>query len=271
MQGSTHVALTAACCRSVFPPLFGVYGEMIAKYATLPDDVEDIAVGRFGTKIAKHRLSALTHFCVPTTGGKFRGYGWRSDGSLWHCIRRFDPRVGDVSCRPGPWVEVVGATEAPMHPLARLIGALHGKATLDVDNFTFSTAAVMAEWVWAPQFRPDPFAPTPSPKRVGAVCHWIQDACVPHHARGWLRKGHAGFERRLNSVFGQLDVNGLFRSADAVVSTDGGPYLPRTMVEAAATLSGGLLEYPTSAEYNSLVLAVAWTRLFLRRCVLPSL
>lgn len=270
MQGETHRAVTLACCRSVFPPLFNVYGEMIAGAAMLPDNMEDIHVGRFGTKIAGHRLCALTHFCVPTTGRKFRGYCWSSDGSLWHCIRKFDPRVGDVSCRPGAWVEVVGAVEAPKHPLARLISDLHGKATLDLDNFTFSTAAVMAEWVWASMLKPEPFAPAPSHLRVASVCHWIQDACVPHHSRGWLTKGHASFEKRVNDVWKGADVDGLFHAADKIVSTDGGPYLPRTMVEAAATLSGGLLEHPRP-EYQSLVLAVAWTRLFLRRCVLPSL
>lgn len=270
MIGSTHRDLTLACCRSVFPPLFNVYGEMISRAAMLPDNMEDIHVGRFGTKIAGHQLTALTHFCVPTRGGKFRGYGWRSDRSLWHCIRKFDPRVGDVSCRPGSWVEVVGPTEAPKHPLALLISALHGKATLDLDNFTFPTAAVMAEWVWSKELQPHPFGPPPGHLKVASVCHWIQDACVPHHSRAWLDKGHASFERRVDNVWKGVDVDGLFHAADKIVSTDGGPYLPRTMVEAAASLSVGLLDHP-NPEYQCLVLAVAWTRLFLRRCVLPAL
>lgn len=269
MNCSTHISVARAVLLAGLPPLLHPFAEEAAKNADLPDRVSDITVGRFGTKIAGNALCSLSHFTVPTTGGHFRGYCWRSDRSLWHCIRRFDPRVGDVGCRTDPWVPVVGADAAKMHPLAVLIRDLGGKATLDADEFTFPTGAVMAEWVW----KSVPWTFThgsPSPSIVGSICHWIQDGAIPHHSRGWLAKGHASFENRVAEEWEKADHGALIFEAGKFIDPEHGPATPRAIVEKCAQMSGGLLDRK-NPEHQCLVLGVAWTRAFLRRCVLPSL
>lgn len=268
MNGSTHVSVTRAIFTAGLPPLMRPFAEEVAKNADLPDRMSDITVGRFGTKIAGRNIGSLTHFIVPTSGGHFRGYCWRSDRSLWHCIRRFDPRVGDVGCRTDPWVPVVGADAAKMHPLAVLIRDLGGKASLDADEFTFPTGAIMAEWVWSEELRPAPFNPTPSPKRVGAVCHWIQDASCLWHSRGWLGNGHSKGERSIHAEWVRSDHRDLLLAATSLLDPASVPTMPRAIVEAAATMSSPMTG---ATPRETIIMAMAWTMAFLRNCVLGAL
>lgn len=272
MQGTTHQKLTWDVFNSTLPPMFHEWAAKVASEADLPDRIEDITVGRFGTKIAGHVLSALDHFVVQTAKGLFRGYCWHSDRSLWHCIRRFDPRVGDVACVTEPWVPVVGRLQASRHPLVLLIEALSGKATLDVDNFTFPTSAVMASWVWSQVGRTAPLdiSDLPNPKAVGSVLHFIQDACVPHHARGWMAHGHASFEERLARQYEAEDLLALLKEAGQFIDPDHGPSTARGIVESCSLMSGGGLEL-AHPEHACLVRAVGWTQAFLRRCVMAEL
>lgn len=272
MQPTTHIQLTADVFKRGLPPMFHPWATEVARNADLPDRIQDITVGRFGTKIAGHVLSALTHFVVHTGGGHFRGYCWRSDRSLWHCIRRFDPRVGDVACIVEPWVPVVGRLQAGRHPLVLLIESLSGRATLDADEFTFQTAAVMASWVWSQVSRTSPLdlSDLPNPKAVGAVCHFIQDACVPHHARGWLSNGHSSFERRLAKQYEAEDPVLLLSEAGKLIDPNHGPSTARGIVESCSLMSGGGLDI-AKPEHACLVRAAGWTQAFLRRCVMGEL
>ena len=265
MIGATHIALTRAVMLDLLPPMLHAYGCECAESSALPDDMEDIKFGAFGTKVAGHRTGALDHFVVRTTGELFRGYNWHLDGSLWHCIRDFDPRLGECRCLTGQWDQVMDDDDAKRHPLILLLDALHGHASTDADDVTFPTAAIMAEWIWGSVLARDGVAglppSLPNPRAVGCVCHMIQDACVPHHARGWLAKGHASFEDRVDAVLNTSDPVVLSAEADCLLGTP--PHMPRSIVEDAALMSRGLLDRP-DAERACLVLGFAWTRAFVR-------
>jgi hypothetical protein len=266
MKSATHREVTRLVAHRVLGPKFARYADDIAVAATIPDDVQDIVVGRFGTKVAGHVTGALTHFCVPTDDqGHMRGYNWHMDRSLCHALRRFDPRVGDVRCKVEPWVPVVGRALAMQHPLTRLIADLGGHATLDADNVTFPTAATMADWVWR-TVTVLGLTP-PSAKVVGCVCHWIQDCCVPHHARGWLLNGHSKAEQRMADEFDGL--------RDEIVSNQTEQpgrciVVPRGIVErvAASTVATGRNAAEPAVALGR---AAYWTAMFLRGTVLPLL
>ncbi len=239
MNRATHRDLTGEVADAVLPDCFDdEYIDELSDAASLPDETDDIVAGRFGKKAAGHPVVGLDHFCIPTDSlGHMRGYNWHLDASLCHAIRRFDPRVGDVRCDPAKWIPVVGLALALEHPLARLIRSLTGRATLDSDNVTFPTGAVMAEWVWkvVDLGLADKHLPPP-PKVVGCVCHFIQDACIPQHARGWLLKGHASIESAVERRWSSDDklrerLIGLCHDVGNV------PMQPRSIVELAATSS----------------------------------
>jgi len=234
MIGATHRELTHLVARHVFPDR-QKYADAVADAASLPDEVKDIQIGTFGSTIWGRPLQSLTHFCTPYGDeGKFRGYNWHRDDSLWCGIRRWDPRVGDVRCITEPWVPIVGRQIAADHPIAHLVWSIRGRATLDADNLTFPTAAVMAEWAWrAATIRLADGAP--SPKVVGCVLHWLQDVCVPHHARAWLLKGHAKIEARMARDLGKVLRALLAKTALRILGlVNNPPTEPRRAVERCA-------------------------------------
>jgi hypothetical protein len=272
VQGTTHQMLSLDVFKSSLPPMFWPWAAKVAENADLPDRLRDVAIGRFGTELAGHVLSATGHFAIHTSNGHFRGYCWRSDRSLWHCIRRFDPRIGDVSCITEPWVPILGRPQASRHPLALLLESLAGKADLDADSFTFPTAAVMASWVWSQVSRTSPLdlSDLPNPKAVGSVLHFIQDLCVPHHARGWMSHGHASFESRLAKQYEAEDLLALLAEAGQFIDPDHGSSTARGIVESCSLMSGGGLDL-AKPEHACLVRAAGWTQAFLRRCVMAEL
>lgn len=271
MLATTHRDLTRLITGRVFPDR-PKYADAIADAASLPDEVRDIQIGRFGDTIWGRPLQSLTHFCVPYGDeGKLRGYNWHRDDSLWCGIRRWDPRIGDVRCVTEPWVPILGRQIAADHPLAYLVRSIRGRATLDADNLTFPTAAVMAEWAWR--------AATigladgaPSPKVVGCVLHWLQDVCVPHHARAWLLKGHTKTEARAAKAMRDIADRERFYERIATEAGQGSawPAEPRRLVEfyAKQTWRSGLAGGdPDWILFNGGVATLA----FLRRSVLPLL
>lgn len=270
MNGSTHTSTAREIARAVFPPTMAQYVEDVAKAACLPDDMGDVIFGRFGSKPLGHDAAAVDHFCVPTGSGHFRGYSWHGDTSLCHAIRRFDPRVGNVDVRPQGWFPVVGQALALQHPLSALIKQLGGKATLDADNMTFPTAAVMAEWVWKVVATLN-FTPPP-PKVVGCILHWIGDSVVPHHAHGWNLAGHQKLEARVERMWSSDEESIVAMALLHAAQEDGAgvpcPLNPRTLVEHVAQET---FDLGMAASNPELVLlrAAMYSRIFLRRVVLP--
>ena len=265
MQGVTHREVTKAVLLSMLPPMLHQYAEEAAGYASLPDELDDVMVGRFGSKIVGLALCSLTHFQVETTAQHFRGYSWRMDKSL-SCWRKWDPRIGDVRCDPRQWANIVGPADAMRHPLSTLISDLRGKATLDADNFTFPCAGSMVEWMWKP-WSSVTFSGEPSAIVVGCVIHLIQDM-LRHHAKGWLGNGHARFEQQMQDVWSGSNQSELLRTAARLINPDEGPLTPRGIVEAAARIAG---KTPNDKPEDALVLGIAWTRAFVTRCLLPAM
>lgn len=161
-----------------------------ASYAATPDAVADVCLGRLGTHVLGHSAAGLMHFTCPTASGHMRGYSWRMDASIPTPLRTLDLPLGDVTHRPDRWLDLgVSSAAAAAHPLAALLRDLTGKAPLDADALTFPTSAVLAAWLER--------LPA-GPLRTGCICHLVQDACVPHHVRGYLLRGHQEYEAAMH-------------------------------------------------------------------------
>lgn len=182
MNGAHHRDLTLAVAKAM-----GVRdAEEIAANADLPDRVDDIAVARTGTHIFGRSLCSLTHFCVPTGGRTHRGWGWKLDDSL---PLHPDLPNREVAVDTSKWEESISRVvlDYEKHPLYLLLNV--PGYTPYFDEITYSTAAVMAEWLGRVRVKWHPAA-------IGGTVHYAQDM-IRHHVHGWLLNGHSEYEGRL--------------------------------------------------------------------------
>lgn len=183
MNGQHHRDLTLAVANAM-----GIRdAQIIADNADLPDRVDDIAVERTGTHIFGRALCSLTHFCVPTGGRTHRGWGWKLDDSL---PIHPDLPNRELSVLTGKWQQEISSfiLDYDKHPLYLLLNVSGYQPYFD--EITYSTAAVMAEWLGRVKVKWHPAA-------IGATLHMAQDCAVKHHAHGWLLNGHAEYEGRI--------------------------------------------------------------------------
>lgn len=184
MLGATHEEMTAAVARAL-----GV-SDAPAQYAASPDAVADVVLGRLGACVLGHSAAGLLHFCAPTASGHVRGYSWRMDASVPTALRHLDLPLGDVEHRGDGWTKLGVSDEAlAAHPLRGLLASLVGRAPIDADAMTFPSSAALAAWLER--------LPA-GPVRTGCLCHLVQDIAVPHHARGWLLRGHQEYEAAMH-------------------------------------------------------------------------
>ncbi len=186
MNRSTHIDLTKTVALAVGWP-----GDVntLARSAALPDEVLTVRVKGAGHHFLGHNLASLCHFCVPYGDG-FRGYNYKMDGSLpgWNLpdAEVFASNSGwhlNQACQDGP------------DPLDEL---LHNKKIRhSADELTFPSAAIMAQWL-AIEFKYHNGYNKTRDYIAGMICHFVQDCCVPHHARGVLASGHRSFEGKLD-------------------------------------------------------------------------
>jgi len=152
---------------------------------------------------------------------------------------------------------------------------LEGRATLDADNFTFPTAASMVDWIWHPWQSSSFVVPPPPPSVIGAVCHFLQDVVVPHHARGYLKKRHSCFEAAMHAVwigFGNVERLGFLRAHMFPQRAKPAPPItmpPRTMIEMAAEDASEV--FASDSPFAALGRGIYWTSAFMRCCVMPAL
>lgn len=175
------------------------WGDMKAecKSASFPDEIQAISVAGIGTRIFGCNLASLTHFCIPVHGNdRFTGYCWHRDDSMPH----IDLPDRDVSCNYMAWVRSYGlvsdyAEQEPLFQLIRVLRTPSTHGTTAADELTYPTAAVMAGWL-AQAIEKKQFLNSGT-DIVGWCLHFVQDCCVPHHAKGFLLQGHAAYESNL--------------------------------------------------------------------------
>lgn len=206
MNVATHIDLTRFVLEAVGWP-----GDtkLAARSAAYPDEVRALEVEGLGAHVVGRNLASLTHFVVPCGEGKFSGYCWKRDRSVPH----LDLTSREVVPKPEAWGFPAGEPFVSREPLYELVRDLtrpdhHG--SIQADEITYPTAAVMAGWVaqifqvWAKDSR--------SARRQEALdilCGWAmhlaaQDPAVPHHALGKLLDGHAAFEGDIDEHWNRL-------------------------------------------------------------------
>lgn len=237
MNAAFHIDATKTIAKFLG---WGGHQNLLAKSAAYPDSVEAVEVEGLGLHYLGHNFAAFTHFCRPVGDGLFRGYCYGRDPSTPH----FDFPLRKVISHPTAWIigaggvgSAIGPHEWEQEPLTRLLRTLEGHGSTGVEDITFPTAAVMAEWVWGVSTMVDRGLRTDV--LVGYVAHFVQDCCVPHHAMGALLLGHSSFEALIGDLWRKWSVDGT-----AQVLIDKAREQPidpaksvRTLCEEAATAS----------------------------------
>lgn len=210
---------------------------LLASSAAWPDDVCCIAVEGHGAHLLGHNLASLTHFCRPITDPTetvFRGYNYHRDRSLPH----LDLPDRTVTTIPTAWGAPLTRTEAEHDPFHLLIEKLSTDflTSRAADEITFTQAGVMAGWL-GDCIDNHADNQTAVDQLAGWLCHFAQDACVPHHAMGLLGLGHQGFEGDLDERYSERVAEGSILAALTASHPPLGATDLRTFVEGLACAS----------------------------------
>jgi hypothetical protein len=239
MREATHAAMSKAVLEALGWP-----GDrnLVARNAMFPDEVEAVTVEKYGAHVIGLGLSSLCHFTIPTSGGKFQGYGWELDKS----VPAIDLSSVKVVPHPEAWGFPVAQHEDMLldEPLAKLVRDLTGHGTIQADEITYSAGSSMVDWAngcyrklavrLVGQMRRQALDVT-----AGWQFHWAGDGPMPHHRLGILLKGHAAFEGDVDELYKTMEASGeiaaLLRS---LVAANNAPYpmTVRAVVEQAASM-----------------------------------
>jgi len=234
MNCSTHIAMT----KDVLVAL-GWPGDknLVARQAAFPDEVEAVAVERFGFHVIGKNLASLCHF----DDGKTNGYCWKRDRS----VPRIDLSSVKVIPHPENWgVELKHEQD---EPLTMLVKALTNHATIQADEITYPCSHTMATWAFAVMAdrvkaaaAGDHQAQMLVEDSCGWVFHFVQDAGVPHHQMRVLLDGHAAFEGDVDEQYKRMVGTGEVADlVETLVRADNAPasLTVRELVERAARSS----------------------------------
>lgn len=214
MDGRAHIDFTKALAEAVSWP-----GEMnrIARAAEEPDSVTNVRVGSFGAHLFGLNTASMVHFPVIPEGEFDKqitvGYNWDRDDS----VPGIDLPDVDVYCRPEVW-DLPGKflREEPLWKLLKFLSSKDPKTkkprgSIAADELTWPSSTAYAEWMdktfsglmthWLLADTREPFSRgdwdaclTKLSQMAGWMCHFIEDACIPHHVYGVLLNGHSSFE-----------------------------------------------------------------------------
>jgi len=193
MNGVTHRAITTDVVYMLTQKFH--IADVAAEFAAFPDSVDDIGVEGVGPHLVGRDLCSLAHYTIPAGPRHYRGYNWKLDTSIRSIrgVPGVDLPDRPVYFQPDGWYPFVGVKHCDKHPLRLLLKSLKGKATLAADEFTYPTGAAMAEWLGK--------ASSCSASVLGCILHYVQDAVVMHHAKGFLLNGHASWEGALQEAW----------------------------------------------------------------------
>jgi len=239
MREATHIALTRAVVEAIGWP-----GDcnLVARNAAFPDEARVIEVEKYGAHLLGLNLASLTHFTIPTSGGKFQGYGWELDRS----VPAIDLSGVKVLPHPEAWGFPVAQHEDMLldEPLAKLVRDLTGHGTIQADEITYSAGSIMAEWGNG-CYRKLATRLTGDVRRqaldvtAGWQFHWSGDGPQPHHQLGILLKGHAAFEGDVDELYKTMEASGEIAALlKPLVVANNAPYpmTARQVVEQAASM-----------------------------------
>lgn len=240
MQEATHCAMT----KSVVVAL-GWKGDrnLVACNAAWPDEARVIEVEKYGAHIIGRNLASLTHFCRPIGGGKYEGYCWKLDRS----VPGIDLSSVQVIAKPAEWefpVTGTGGRLLKLEPFAKLVADLTGHGSLQADEVTYSTAAVMAEWCYRGyRMFGGMLAGADLRRARDILAGWqfhlaAQDPAVPHHSANVLLDGHSAFEGDVDELYKKMEGSGEIAALlSTLVVADNAPdgVEPRAIAEVTAT------------------------------------
>lgn len=270
MNISTHCTMTKAVVEALGWP-----GDLnlVARSAGWPDQARVIEVEKYGAYVLGHSLSSLTHFCRPLGGGKFEGYCWKLDRSVPH----IDLSTVKVLPHPDAWGDWADPEIQAAEPFAKLVKDLTGHASIQADEITYSTSAVMAEWTYETYVKLVKKLP-PGPERqkvldilAGMDFHLAaQDPPVPHHGDCILLDGHSAFEGDVDEVYKKMEASGEIAALlKTLIAADNAPegLLPRKIAEDTATRS---IVSPSRLGWYRCFWRRGWNKL-VKACVLRGL
>jgi len=208
--------------------------ETAVKYSSFPDYVNDIIFKLFSYEtesVFNHGGGALSHFIRPTRDMKYMGYLFNKDGSITKFKK---PEIVSIIVRMNKWIDedvlVKGCEQE--HPVQKLLDI--GGYTKDIFKFTFSTSAVMAEFI--AKFANDRI------KAASSCAHLGADSCVRDHVWATLFGGHQTYEGKIDEVVksrGEEIVDGMWKNLQLNVRE------PRKIIEMQAEKTGAFSGRPS--------------------------
>lgn len=179
MNGHHHESLTRKACEALRIPQ--EQADPLIAASSAPDHLSDVLCRVPFEAPEPHlfgrQLTSLLHFQLP----KGEGYCWQGDASL-----SVLEGIGDLGMRVTR-MTVLGTSV----PMLRACSEQPGTALCD---FRFPSAARVGGFYAV--------ASRDTPAWMGFALHFVQDACVPHHAWGVLRFGHQDHENEQEKEWG---------------------------------------------------------------------
>jgi hypothetical protein len=272
MNGATHIAMTKAVVEAL-----GWKGDhnLVAQNADYPDRVRAIEVEKYGAYVIGRNLASLTHFVQPVGKDKYVGYCWKRDRSVPH----IDLSSVKVIPKPEAWGWPFDASMTAKEPLAVLVRTLtqpSSKGSIQADEITYSTAAIMGEW--AENCYGELAKKLTGAERqkaldtvAGSIFHLgAQDPAVPHHADCILLDGHSGFEGDVDEEYKRMVGDGTIGELlKTMIKADNAPagLTIRAIAEQTATRA---VVSPRKLGFYQCFWRRGWNKL-VHRCVLLGL
>jgi len=272
MNSSTHIALTKVVIETL-----GWRGNcnLVAQNADYPDRVRAVEVEKYGAYVIGRNLASLTHFVRPVGDGKFMGYCWGHDSSVPH----IDLSSVKVIPKPGAWGWPIDDEMAAKEPLAVLVRGLTQPGhigSIQADELTYSTTAIVGEWVFdCYKALAKKLTGEERQKALDTIAGWqfhfgAQDPAVPQHSIGVLLDGHSGFEGDVDEEFKRMMGNGTIDALlKTMVKTDNAPegLTIRAIAEQTATKA---VVSPNKLHFYHCFWRKGWNKL-VHQCVLRGL
>lgn len=166
MNGIHHQDMTRATCE-----LMGISSPLMVVASSTPDTFNDVVVSVHEhspeSNLLGHQLTSLQHF-EP-------GYCWKDDVSLGPV-----ETLGDLGMRMSHMYVSVPPNTPEDKPISV---AVKNQPKTPLSEFKFPSASLSGS-----------FCKSKDPTLIGQLLHFVQDACVPHHAWGVLWFGHQEWE-----------------------------------------------------------------------------
>lgn len=224
MQGTTHQKITELAFELLIGKTFkwdkDLIKNLIIGYSSYPDSVKDIeAFGTFinGFDLWGNEFTSFEHYCIPEDQTPkprgYRGYNFQLDKS-WGKIdlKDFSIKFHEEAWFNGLSSLFVGPLKIPAlenwlssHPMKLLLDN-PSYTNKSFDEITYCGSHIVAEWLEegfkiASKINNLTYLGS---EILASILHMAHDACIFHHGKGLVLKGHRDYEALMGASLNDI-------------------------------------------------------------------